>query len=139
VHFPFGIIRANHEVLVRIPVALEEDGSLFCVGEVPANAVLTLLEAPKIDSTHTLQMLVQGIARLNGELTASELLLFYCAGRRMHLGVDTATGEVRQFNQLTQAATVAGALSLGEIGSSLQGGYPLFHNATLVATHWDKS
>jgi len=35
-HFPFGIIRANHEVLVRIPVALEEDGSLFCVGEVPA-------------------------------------------------------------------------------------------------------
>ena len=38
VHFPFGIIRANHEVLVRIPVALEDDGSLFCVGEVPANA-----------------------------------------------------------------------------------------------------
>lgn len=139
VHFPFGIIRANHEVLVRIPVALEEDGSLFCVGEVPANAVLTLLEAPKIDSPHTLQTLVQGLTALNGELADSEMLLFYCAGRRLHLGLEAASNELRQFTQQTEAAQVAGTLSLGEIGSSLQGGYPLFHNATLVATRWDKS
>jgi hypothetical protein len=33
VHFPFGILLANGEVVVRIPVALEQDGSLFCVGE----------------------------------------------------------------------------------------------------------
>ena len=137
VHFPFGIIRANHEVLVRIPVALEEDGSLFCVGEVPANAVLTLLEAPKIDSQHTLQTLVQGLADLNGELSACEILLFYCAGRRLHLGLDAASGELRQFAQMTAAAQVGGALSLGEIGSSLKWGYPLFHNATLVALRWD--
>jgi len=139
VHFPFGIIRANHEVLVRIPVALEEDGSLFCVGEVPANAVLTLLEAPKVDSQHTLQTLVQGLTKLNGELADSELLLFYCAGRRLHLGLDAATSELRQFAELTKATPIAGALSLGEIGSSLQWGYPLFHNATLVATRWNKS
>ncbi len=138
VHFPFGIIRANHEVLVRIPVALEEDGSLFCVGEVPANAVLTLLEAPKIDSQHTLQTLVQGLTEINGELAGSEMLLFYCAGRRLHLGLDAATGELHQFDQLTRAAPIAGALSLGEIGSSLQWGYPLFHNATLVAMRLDK-
>jgi hypothetical protein len=51
----------------------------------------------------------------------------------LHLGLEAATGELHQFNQLTHAS-VAGALSLGEIGSSLQWGYPLFHNATLVAT-----
>jgi hypothetical protein len=138
VHFPFGIIRANREVLVRIPVALEDDGSLFCVGEVPPNAVLTLLEAPKIDSQHTLQTLVQGLTELNGDLSAREMLLFYCAGRRLHLGLDAATGELRHFSQLSRAASMAGALSLGEIGSSLQWGYPLFHNATLVAMRWDK-
>ncbi|MFZ2161114.1 MAG: FIST C-terminal domain-containing protein [Sideroxyarcus sp.] len=137
VHFPFGIIRANHEILVRIPVALEEDGSLFCVGEVPANAVLTLLEAPKVDSPQTLQTLVQGLTGLNGKLAGSELLLFYCAGRRLHLGLEAATGELRQFALLTGATPVAGALSLGEIGSSLQWGYPLFHNATLVAARWN--
>jgi hypothetical protein len=139
VHFPFGIIRANHEVLVRIPVALEDDGSLFCVGEVPANAVLTLLEAPQVDSQHTLQTLVQGLTKLHGTLNGSELLLFYCAGRRLHLGLEAASGELRQFAQMTGGGPISGALSLGEIGSSLQWGYPLFHNATLVASRWDKN
>jgi len=35
-----------------------------------------------------------------------------------------------------RAGTIAGALSLGEIGSSMERGYPLFHNATLVVSRW---
>ncbi len=136
VHFPFGIVRANHHVVVRIPVALNEDGSLFCVGEVPANAVLTLLERPSVDSRETMRVLNAGLSAMNGSSTDSELLLFYCAGRRMHLGVETATQELQEFNRCTGAAQVAGALSLGEIGGSTLHGYPLFHNATLVAARW---
>lgn len=136
VHFPFGIVRANGMVLVRIPVAFEEDGSLFCVGEVPPNAMLTLLKAPAVDSVHTLDTLAQGLAALDGPPTGQELLLFYCAGRRLHLGIEAAENEVRAFAQRTQAAQVAGVLSLGEIGGSTQWGYPLFHNATLVASRW---
>ncbi|MBZ0091568.1 MAG: FIST C-terminal domain-containing protein [Sulfuricellaceae bacterium] len=136
VHFPFGIVRANGMILVRIPVALEEDGSLFCVGEVPPNALLTLLKAPAVDSVHTLDTLVQGLAALDGPLAGQELLLFYCAGRRLHLGIEAAENEVRELTRRTQAAQVAGALSLGEIGGSTQWGYPLFHNATLVASRW---
>ncbi|MHB9101769.1 MAG: FIST signal transduction protein [Sulfuricella sp.] len=136
VHFPFGIVRANGMILVRIPVALEEDGSLFCVGEVPPNAMLTLLKAPAVDSMHTLDTLVQGLAALDGPPAGQELLLFYCAGRRLHLGIEAAENEVRAFAQRTQAAQVAGALSLGEIGGSERWGYPLFHNATLVASRW---
>lgn len=136
VHFPFGIMRANGMTLVRIPVALEEDGSIFCVGEVPPNALLTLLKAPAVDSAHTLDTLLQGLAVLDGLPTGQELLLFYCAGRRLHLGIEAAENEVRAFAQRTQAAQVAGALSLGEIGGSTKWGYPLFHNATLVASRW---
>ncbi|MGE0081349.1 MAG: FIST signal transduction protein, partial [Thiohalomonadaceae bacterium] len=135
VHFPFGIVRANGVILVRIPVALEEDGSLFCVGEVPPNAMLTLLEAPEVDSVHTIEALVQGLTELNGELKDRELLLFGCAGRRLHLGIEAASREVKSFVQLS-GAQVAGALSLGEIGSTTQWGYPLFHNAALVACLW---
>lgn len=136
VHFPFGIVRANGMILVRIPVALEEDGSIFCVGEVPPNAMLTLLKAPAVDSVHTLDTLVQGLAALDGPPAGQELLLFYCAGRRLHLGIEAAENEVRAFAQRTQAARIAGALSLGEIGGSERWGYPLFHNATLVASRW---
>ncbi len=138
VHFPFGIVRANQEILVRIPVALQEDGSLFCVGEVPPNAVLTLLEAPAVDSVHTLDTLVAGLTAQVGTLADSELLLFYCAGRRLHLGIEAATRELAALAQRMKTARVAGALSLGEIGSSTQWGYPLFHNATLVAACWCK-
>lgn len=136
VHFPFGIVRANHHVVVRIPVMLAEDGSLFCVGEVPPNAVLTLLERPSVDSNETLRVLVEGLNALNGDPAGTELLLFYCAGRRMHLGIELASTELDEFANRTRAAQIAGALSLGEIGGSTLHGYPLFHNATLVAARW---
>jgi hypothetical protein len=57
VHYPFGIVRANGEIVVRIPVALRDDGSLHCVGEIPPNSLLTLLEGPEetlIEGVHTL-------------------------------------------------------------------------------------
>ena len=127
VHFPFGILRADDEVLVRIPVALEQDGSLFCVGEVPEHTVLTLLEAPAPDALQTADLLASRME--DGE---GPVLTFYCAGRRMHLGEEAATRELGQFQQALHHGEMFGALSLGEIGSSQRGGYPLFHNATLV-------
>jgi len=132
VHYPFGIVRANHHVVVRIPVMLTDDGALNCVGEVPANSVLTLLERPIVDSDETLKALHEGLINLNGDNTGAELLLFYCAGRRMHIGMETARKELERFKSITQAAQVAGALSLGEIGSSTLHGYPLFQNASLI-------
>lgn len=136
VHFPFGIVRANHHVLVRIPVMLHEDGSLFCVGEVPANSVLTLLQRPMVDTHETMRVLIAGLTELNGDSAGADVLLFYCAGRRMHLGMERSTSELVEFERLTQAGQIAGAVSLGEIGGSTLHGYPLFHNAALLAAHW---
>ncbi len=138
VHFPFGIVRANGMILVRIPVALEQDGSLFCVGEVPPDALLTLLNAPAVDSAQTIAALTAELEALGGSPAGQELLLFYCAGRRLHLGLEAAQKELVMFAQTTRAAQIAGALSLGEIGGSTQWDYPLFHNATLVATGWGR-
>ncbi len=136
VHFPFGILRANHNVLVRIPVMLDDDNALFCIGEIPSHAMLALLEAPQVDSSNTLKAMQLGLSRLQGDTKDKQLLLFYCAGRRQHLGNVAASEELHAFNQLTQAAAVAGALALGEIGGSTLWGYPLFQNATLVTANW---
>jgi hypothetical protein len=127
VHFPFGILRADEEVLVRIPVKLEADGSLFCVGEVPEHTVLTLLEAPAASSLQTARLLA---ARMAGE--RQPVLNFYCAGRRVHLGEEEATRELRSLYTKLDCEALFGAISLGEIGSSQHGGYPLFHHAALV-------
>lgn len=136
VHFPFGILRANHSVLVRIPVMLDDDNALFCIGEVLPHAMLTLLEAPQVDSISTLETLQQGLSHLQIEQSGNELLLFYCAGRRLHLGDAAATEELQVFKRLTGATEVVGGLALGEIGGSTLWGYPLFHNATLVTCCW---
>ena len=126
VHFPFGILRADNEILVRIPVMLNEDNSLFCVGEIPENSILTLLDAPSATSLHTVENLLRKI-----KIHAINYL-FYCAGRRLHLK-DGADKELRELQQNMGQGVNIGALSLGEIGSSRKGGYPLFHNATLVS------
>ena len=65
----------------------------------------------------------------------TELLVFYCAGRRLHLG-ERARGELALLQERSEAARLGGALSLGEIGHSLQWGCPLFHNAALVCCRW---
>lgn len=130
VHFPFGVVRATGEVLVRIPVAIDDDGALFCIGEIPENAILTLLRAESVDQQQTVNDLVQDL----GDITSESVLTFYCAGRRMH-DPQAATEELTLLVQQLPVP-LAGALSLGEIGSSTRDGYPLFHNATLVCADW---
>ena len=82
---------------------------------------------------------MEGLEALGGSTAEQELLLFYCAGRRLHLGIEAAQKELGLFAQRTRAAQIAGALSLGEIGGSTQWDYPLFHNATLVASCWGRN
>jgi hypothetical protein len=133
VGFPFGILRANGELVVRIPVALADDGCIQCIGEIMENAMLVVLRAPTFDGTRCADMLAEKLAAGHSGAGALDLLLFYCAGRRMQLG-DGAMKEVGKLAINTEARLLAGALSLGEIGSTTVGGYPLFHNATLVCT-----
>lgn len=131
VHFPFGISRMDGESLVRIPVALQDDGSLFCVGEVPPNTLLSLMDAIPPGSTDSIDIIARQPQLNNIEV----IVIFYCAGRRMHLA-GHAQKELHALRERMQPVRIAGALSLGEIGSSVAGGYPLFHNATLVAAPW---
>jgi hypothetical protein len=128
VHFPLGILRADGEPLVRIPVGLDAQGAIACVGELPANALLAVLQAVPRGSTGSVAAVAAGAG------DAEALLLFYCAGRRMHL-LDAADQELSSLAGRLAPRPVHGALSLGEIGCTAAG-YPLFHNATLLGVPW---
>jgi hypothetical protein len=135
VHFPFGILRASGDVVVRIPVALTEDGSLYCVGEVPENSMLLLLKAPAAGANGCIARLGDKLRQESVALAEGSLLTFYCAGRRMHLGSE-AEIELAQLLANTGVEEMLGALSLGEIGNTSRWAYPMFHNATLVCAPW---
>lgn len=134
VHFPFGLLRADGEVLVRIPVALDEDGSLVCVGEVPENAVLTLLRAVDADSPGTVEALARRYAEAQ-HASEGTGLVWYCAGRKLHLG-EAAQNELSALQARLRPVQLVGGVSLGEIGSTRAGGYPLFHNAAVSLLPW---
>lgn len=129
VHYPFGVITAL-KVLVRIPVALADDGAIYCVGEVPANSSLRLLRAPEPSNATC----VSGVAeRMDMKGEDRWLHVFYCAGRRMHFG-EHAAKELDDLKTHTKAAGLVGTLTLGELDTmEIQGlKFPQFHNAAVV-------
>lgn len=125
VHYPLGLISA-HDVLVRIPVGVTEDGSIYCIGEIPPRSYLRLLHAPELGESRC-------VSRISARLGAVDapLAIFYCAGRRMHFGAD-AEFELHELAAACGRTDVLGALSLGEIGTDAVVGMPEFHNAALV-------
>jgi hypothetical protein len=135
VHFPFGILEGKKELAIRIPVVLNPDGSLFFVGEVPTGVHMMLMKAPPLWGDNYIERIAQSIVREGGSITGRQLLVFYCAGRRMHLGTD-AQYEIAALSSGLGAESFGGALSLGEIGSTRHDGYPNFHNATLICKTW---
>ncbi|MGB8517246.1 MAG: FIST N-terminal domain-containing protein, partial [Gallionella sp.] len=58
VHFPFALHRISGEMLIRIPVAVDDEGALFCVGEVPEGALLNVAQAIPPGSTEAVSKLV---------------------------------------------------------------------------------
>lgn len=131
VNFPLGLIRASGEVLVRFPVSVLDDSSLLCAGEVPEYSVLTILHA-------TDQQLMDGVMRLVdstlGPSSDSPGLTFYCAARLKRLGEGHAQLEINAL--AAHVGDVTGAVTLGEIGTTKDGYYPVFHNGAIVHCGW---
>lgn len=136
VHYPLGIVLANGDVVVRFPVAINAEGAVCCVGEVPENAMLVLLKAPEVGNPTCITQLHDSLqARYPQAVAGRDMLCFYCAGRALHFGAAAAT-EFQQLQIQSQVRQLAGVLSLGEIGNAQAWGYPLFHNAALLCLPW---
>ena len=131
VHFPFALNRAQGESLVRIPVKAEENGSVYCVGEVPENALLSVVRAVMPGNLAAAREVGASVRAVS----ASGALAFYCAGRWLHLDEAAATAELAALAGELVPAPLVGALCLGEISSGY-GQYPAFHNATITALPW---
>ncbi|MDH5721592.1 MAG: FIST C-terminal domain-containing protein [Spirochaetia bacterium] len=126
VHFPFGIVKGDNTTIVRIPVALLEDRAIACVGEIRENTFLTLLKAPDIQKLGAAKQISKTIG------PNDNILLFYCAGRRMHFK-EKAVLELEKITSLSKNNNITGALSLGEIGSFEKNSFPEFHNGALLS------
>ena len=128
--FPFGIGKLGTEMVVRDPVVMSDEGWLTCVGEVPQESVVYVLNGqPK-------QLLLAAEAALAKATTAYAVhtkapnvtIFFDCVSRVLFLG-DDFNQEVRAVHQ--PAVPLIGAATIGEIANSGKD-YLEFYNKTCV-------
>lgn len=132
VRFPLALQMATGEPLVRMPVAVLEDDSLYCAGEVPESVLVSVVEAVPPGSEKTAQWLATQMR----QYAPASVLVFYCAGRLMYQGAEAATAELGALREHLDPAAVFGLLSLGEVGNVHGDGHPRFHNAAIVGLPW---
>lgn len=128
--FPFGLARLHHEPVLRIPVRVDEQGGLHCIGEVPEHAVLALLEAP--DSPERSATTLASRLREGHPVESHfDVTLFYCMGRSLSFGSQVEK-ELALLRRESGAHHLVGALSLGEISSADRHHFPVFHNGAIL-------
>jgi hypothetical protein len=125
--YPFGLERLDDDLLVRDPVTCEGD-SLVCVGKVPENTMLYILNGQPENLVHAA---VKAVKSKTAELPNTQGVLFDCISRKLFLEDDFGS-ELQQISStLSSEPNLFGALVLGEISSG-QSGAIHFHNKTAV-------
>lgn len=131
--FPFGIFKEGQEDVVRDPVAVGDNGELICVGEVPENAVLNVLNG---DADSLIEAAMQAAEdcraasgrRLHGALVVDCVSRTIFLAERFSEELEAVQGRLQE---LDAGLELWGMLSLGEISSHGEG-YVEFFNKTIV-------
>lgn len=134
--FPFGLRKMGTEVVVRDPLMVGEQGSLVCVGEVPANSFVHILQGQTerlIAAAGTAnELAAQALQERNGEQQGR--IFIDCISRVLFM--EERFGE--ELAQVDDGLPMVGALTLGEIANSGQD-YLEFYNKTAVVGLFDFS
>ena len=133
--FPLGMEREGAESVVRDPVSVTPEGSLRCVGEVPENAVLSILKGEPRELVQAAKEASR--AALDGcGGTAREALVADCVSRALYHGdrfreeIGAAEGELKQ---ALPGVVPEGMLTIGEVASIADGSLA-FLNKTIVVS-----
>jgi len=132
--YPFGINRAGAEKIVRDPIATDENGTLICVGEVPADGYVDILSGNKESLVHAAETaFADGRAAYDGAAGEQCALFIDCISRVLFLE-DEFTAELDAVYD--ENIPLIGALTLGEI-ANCGDDYLEFYNKTAVVAVLD--
>ncbi|RKX31406.1 MAG: hypothetical protein DRP22_03810 [Verrucomicrobia bacterium] len=139
-YHPLGIIRERAEELIQDPVAAFPDGSLKCLGRIPENSPMSIMNGnPEAmiraarDAGRVLREASRAAAE--GEKCRPDIgIIIDCVSRFLLLGDrfgEELSAVLHNGNEGTLKIPIAGFLSIGEIGCSGEG-WVDFHNKTVV-------
>jgi hypothetical protein len=124
---PFGIYTDDGSLIVRDPVAVNDDDEIICVAGIPEDSEVYILKG----DTDTLLKSSLRIAQTCRDCAPQKYLplLFDCISRAMFLG-KRFSDEIDNI-QANLNYGIEGALSIGEIATGNNGG-PVIHNKSTV-------
>lgn len=120
--FPFGMQKDGTETIVRDPLSVNENGELVCVGEVPQNSILEILEGNSEELIDAARLAARDCSNI--EVKVEKALVFDCISRVLFLETNFEK-ELKaiqsEVNIKSKDVHFEGALTLGEISSHGQG------------------
>lgn len=139
--YPFGIFREKEDDIVRDPLAMEENGAIVCIGEVPTNTVLHILKGyPELLLNATRKAMYDCGEKAGFPILAEGTFVVDCITRTLFLN-EQFTDEMNIIREglvvETEEQEPFGVLSLGEISSYGEGLLELFNKTIVVGALYD--
>jgi hypothetical protein len=127
---PLGIPQADGEHVIRDPLAVEDDGSLRFIAEVPDGSIVRVMEGDRNALiAAALAAATDARTALGGEMAGA--FVFDCISRSMILEGEIKDELAALQEGLGANVPMIGCLTFGEVGGSGTG-VPQFHNKTAV-------
>jgi hypothetical protein len=115
---------------LRVPLALNDDGSISCAAEVPVGATVHIMVASAASACEAAREAAQAALAGLGEGELAGSLLFDCAATRLRLGRGF-DDELKAVVEALGSENFAGCNTYGQIARST-GQFSGFHNCTAV-------
>ena len=115
---------------LRVPLAVNEDGSLLCASDIPVGATISIMKIENADATAAaLSATVSALHQLK-ENKPSVALFFDCVATRLRMG-DEFGIELNKVKETLQNTKYAGCNTYGQV-ARVEGQFSGFHNCTAV-------
>lgn len=127
---------AGGEYRLRVPLGVNEDGSVACAADVPVGSIARLMESTEQDAARAAKSATEdALQQLDGHEPAVALF-FDCVATRLRLG-NAFEAELEAVQQSLGTAKYAGFNTYGQIARA-DGQFSGFHNCTAVVCVFPK-
>jgi hypothetical protein len=115
---------------LRVPLAVNEDGSVHCAAEVPAGSIVRIMKSSDASAAQAAEQATDSALAAIGELQPKAALFFDCVATRLRCG-DHFAAEVAAVTNKVGDAALVGCNTHGQIARAA-GQFDGFHNCTAV-------
>lgn len=130
-HFLHNIVGIDIGVgfRLRVPLAVQADGSIICAAEVPVGSTIRIMRTDNVSAVMAAEQAADAaVAAVNGPAAAA--LFFDCVATRLRLG-DEFSNELGRLQKRFSEIPLTGCNTHGQIARA-QGQFDGFHNCTAV-------